>query len=112
MINMNLLRCSRFLGLIAPLAVLAACTQSGDPIPTPVGASSAPIIGGTTDTTDTFVVGIDIGGSSICSGTVISPSLVLTARHCVSKTPEALDCDPAGGLNTNKVLGNFAASSF
>jgi hypothetical protein len=114
MINMNLLRPSRFLGLIAPLAFLAACTQSGDPLPTPVGlgTSSSPIIGGTSDTADTFVVGIDVGGSAICSGTVISPSLVLTARHCVSKTPEALDCDPAGGLSTNKVLGNYAASSF
>ena len=106
-INMTLPRSSRLLGLLAPFALFAAasCTQAGDDAP--IGSSSAPIIGGSTDTTDTFVVGVDIGGSSICSGTVISPSLVLTARHCVSKTPELLDCTVS-----NNIVSNYAASSF
>lgn len=78
----------------------------------PLATSSQKIIGGVSDTTNTWAVGVDIGGSGICSGSLIAPNLVLTARHCVSKTPEALDCNPDGGLNTNKILGNYPASTF
>jgi hypothetical protein len=42
------------------------------------------------------VVAIDIGGEGLCTGTLVSPRLVLTARHCVSRTATMLACPPSG----------------
>ena len=37
---------------------------------------------------DPAVVAIDVGGEGLCTGTLIAPDVVLTARHCVSVTSE------------------------
>lgn len=55
---------------------LAACA---DPTTT---SSSRPIVNGTVDTGDPAVVILDLGGG-LCTGTVISPHVVLTAGHCI-----------------------------
>jgi MYXO-CTERM domain-containing protein len=45
-------------------------------------------------------------GTSICSSSLIAPNLLLTARHCVSPTPEQVDCGAA------KFGTPYAATSF
>ncbi len=108
--------------LVAPLALAslfvgtfgAGCASASDPssAPQPLGTSTARIIGGTTDTSDTFVVGIynqGIGG--ICSGTLLAKNLVLTARHCVSDTTQTVDCSPSG-YYTPKVTRDYGPSNF
>lgn len=104
---MTILRGLRFLALALPLfAVPSASGCTDEPQDYRTAKNAAPIIGGTTDTADTFAVGINIGGFATCSGTLIAPNLVLTARHCVSRTPEQIDCTPAN-VGANKILQDY-----
>jgi len=51
------------------------------------------IVGGKSDRgRDPAVVAIDIGGEGLCTGSLIAPRWVLTARHCVSETAESVSC--------------------
>lgn len=66
----------------------------------PVASAAQAIQGGTVDTTSTFAVGVCSGGGSlnsrcnggICSGALILPNVVATARHCVDASPARIDC--------------------
>src|SRR5690348_14279466 len=77
--------------------VLAAGCSSGD------GSSSTqvqPVQGGQVDTTHNFAVGVCAGNGPgqcqlLCSGALIAPNLVMTARHCVDQSPQAIDCTSA-----------------
>ena len=46
---------------------------------------------------DPAVVAVEIGQTGLCTGTLISPRLVLTARHCTSRTVPTVAC-PASGV--------------
>jgi MYXO-CTERM domain-containing protein len=90
---------------VAGLVVLAAavgCSSSTAPEASEIaGSTSQAIQGGTVDTADSYTVGLCInrqtsGGQTFCaytcSGALIAPNLVVTARHCVMQSPETIDC--------------------
>ena len=64
------------------VVLLVGCSGSIDGSPS--GETDAPIIGGVTDTADPAVVLLYANSGSICTATVISPTVLLTAAHCVS----------------------------
>lgn len=74
---------------------------------------SAPIIDGTASSVDQdSVVLITIGGRGGCTGTLVAPNLVLTARHCVTETDGGALCRTDGTPYDGGGLGsNFPASS-
>jgi hypothetical protein len=87
-----------------------ACGDGGPAWPTAgLGQATQPIIGGSLDEATTGVVGLalDLGTrvAGHCSGTLIAPNLVLTARHCVALTEDTdaegvVQCDTAEFENT------------
>lgn len=79
-----------------------------------IGSSSAPIIKGenSDDSQNAVVLLVHYdpaqpNGVSLCSGSLIAPSLVLTARHCVANTSESAACDVEGNpIGAGQVRGN------
>ncbi len=107
-------------GWIAHAPLLIAVAACGAPPGTasdangdPVGSTSQAIYGGVLDDSsnaDGAVVAIKIGGSaeqfSLCSGALIAPSVVLTARHCVaSNVATNITCDASGASTSGTQLG-------
>ena len=90
-------------GRTASLAALAiACAAScggSEPTGEALATSSSAIQGGSTDTTHSFAVGVvqlaqaQQNMVAFCSGVLLAPNLVATARHCVAQLSSAtIDC--------------------
>jgi hypothetical protein len=78
------------------LATAGGCSSAPAP-PEATARTMGAIQGGTTDTTDDFAVGIfiDLGGGegAVCSGALLAPNLVATARHCADEiSADQVDC--------------------
>ena len=58
-------------------------------------SSSQAIQGGANTSEHPYAVGLAINFQGICSGALIAPNLVLTARHCVSDSPDRINCATA-----------------
>ena len=89
---------------------LAACAPLPDAPPEPserTGQASSPIAGGTADTESSAVVAFFyVAAGGLCSGTLIAPNVVLTARHCVSPTLGEV----AGGVACSKTYSGEPGS--
>src|SRR4051794_41354337 len=75
------------------LALTAFAAMLFAVLPTSAGA----IIGGQPDGTDHPYVGYADNGVFACSGTLLSPTVMLTAAHCFSDSTSALGTNPGTG---------------
>src|SRR5579859_193713 len=83
---------------------LAACSSGAlaPPAGAQVSADEASPVRGVADRDeDPAVVAIDAGTGGFCTGVLVGTRVVFTARHCVDRALEPIDC-PATGA---QVLG-------
>src|SRR5262249_44695120 len=58
-----------------------------------VGGDPGEIVRGVPDRgRDPAVVAIEVDSQALCTGTLIAPDVVLTARHCLAETSETVRC--------------------
>ncbi len=85
---------------LAAVILAAGCSSSAGPM---IGQQSQAVQGGSVDTTHDYAVGVCAGNGPgecqlICSGALIAPNLVMTARHCVDTTPKQIDCTSSSNV--------------
>ena len=102
----------RVLGCVGLLAV-AACSAGSFEEGDPAASAASPIIKGTTSTSEQDAVVLLVMRSrgelrGLCTGTLVAPNLVLTARHCVSETDSKGACTVDGNpISGGRIYGDF-----
>ncbi|HEV3193653.1 MAG TPA: trypsin-like serine protease, partial [Polyangiaceae bacterium] len=94
------------------LTWMAGC-GGAEPSVDPTGYVMSAIENGTVDTAHTFAVGIVQVGSqvSFCSGALLAPNLVATARHCVAEsTSVQIDCSTSV-FGATRPTSNFGVTT-
>ncbi len=87
------------------LVVVSGCSA---PAPQPTASQTQPIQGGSVDTTHSYAVGVVATVGLVCSGALIAPNLVLTARHCVNQpSSQTIDCATTTFGSQYTSTGNF-----
>ena len=106
------------------ILILSSCNSDLVPVEGigPVGTASYPIINGTPVTASDYdyVVGLHrvtkkYGGGvyvlPFCTGTLITPSVVLTAAHCLDKSEDFAPVEPLKASELNVYFGNSPGST-
>lgn len=101
------------LGAGAALAFLIAAGCSHGEPQEQTGTTAQAVQDGFVDQGHKYAVGLCIGNrgqcfGGICSGTLVTPNLVITARHCVDNTPAQIRCDQS----PVPVFGNRKGGTF
>lgn len=109
---------------LALVALVAAAAGCGTAAPSePAATTSSAIQGGTDDPADDYAVAVFLSltanSGDLCSGVLLAPNLVATARHCVQQpSSDAVDCssttfgalyDPGQIVVTNSPILDTAA---
>jgi hypothetical protein len=83
--------------LAAALFVSIFISCQADREPTEASLLSEAVIGGhTSSAAQNAVLLLEVGEAALCTGTLVAPNLVLTARHCVAETDPDIACAPDG----------------
>jgi hypothetical protein len=89
-------------------ALVSACASTSEE---PLGTASSAIYGGVVDndgSANAAVVALRVGDSELCTGALIAPNVVLTARHCVSEVIAAngeVECTEDGTSKSGEHFG-------
>jgi hypothetical protein len=99
--------------LIILLIFIAGCGSCPSQTPNdPISSAQEPIINGIpsdpSQDSVVFIAAVNSNSSSACSGTIVAPNLILTARHCITTVKdEPFSCQADGSLNSNSKGGVF-----
>jgi secreted trypsin-like serine protease len=106
--NIRQLSSALLCGGLVGLVVFAASGTGCAPPPPPDESSGAAIVGGKTDTGDPSVVALYAStsqGGALCTASVIAPTVLLTAAHCVLPSEVGANATftvlPSDDLNTS-----------